>query len=220
MTFRIQPLLGIFKREKYGYQLKEAEAFKGYKRYIAILFLLSICTYGVSAAFGIGSESLSKEMTNWTNSELEAHKQLFFIGRLLLGLFIPAILIYVSALYFWCFSNVSYKKLVIIQMTVFCIYLVEQMIQIPLFVLLHIDAASNPFSLGVIAQYITNKELIIDFFSEITIFQVGMMLVLVYYLRQITELTKKQIISIVILLFVFYWAISSLFSYIKVGVFF
>lgn len=220
MTFRIQPLLGIFRPEKYGYQLKEAEAFRGYKRYIALLFFVSLCTYGVSAGFGIGAESLSKEMTNWTNGELEARKQLFFVGRLLLGMLVPCVFLFLSALYYWCFSNGSYKKHVIIQMTAFSIYLLEQIIQIPMFVLLHIDAISNPLSLGILAQYVTNKEIIILFFSEITIFQISMMIVVIYYLRKLTELTKKQVISIVLLLFVFYWAMSSLFSYIKIGVFF
>ncbi|WP_042352528.1 hypothetical protein [Bacillus massiliigorillae] len=220
MTFRIHPLLGIFRPEKYSYQLKEAEAFRGYKRMIALLFFVSLCTYGVSAGFGIGTESLSKEITNWTNGELEVRKQLFFVGRLLLGLLVPCVFLFLSSLYYWCFSNGSFKKYVIMQMTVFCIYLLEQIIQIPMFVLLHIDATSNPLSLGIAAQYLTNKEIIIHFFSQITIFQIGMMFVVVYYLRKLTELTKKQVISIVILLFVFYWAISSLFSYIKIGVFF
>ncbi|MGM9926112.1 MAG: hypothetical protein ACI35R_17845 [Bacillus sp. (in: firmicutes)] len=220
MTFRIQPLQGILRPVKYRYQLKTTEEYKGYKRFIAILFILSLCTYGISAAFGIGTETLSKGMNDWTGGELEARKQLFFVGRLILGLLIPGIFLFLGALYYWCFSSIEYKKLVIVQMTVFSVYLFEQLVQIPMFVLMDIDAVSNPFSLGVIAQYLTNKELIIHFLSEITLFQVGMIAMTIYYLRELTELTKKQVISIVIFFFMILWFLSGLLSYIKISIFF
>ena len=220
MIFRVQPLKGIFRPVNYRYQLSEAEAFKGYKRYIAFFFLLSICVYGISAAFGIGTESLSKEMTSLSSEEFETRKQLFFLGRLLLGMIIPAIFLFLSSLYYWSFVIISFQQLVIVQMSVFCVFLLEKIIQIPLFLLLHIDEASNPFSLGVIVQYITNKELIVDFFSQITIFQMLMITIVVHYLNHLTEKSKKVILSIVLGFFIFCWLIASLLSYIKIGVFF
>ncbi|WP_050613758.1 hypothetical protein [Bacillus testis] len=220
MTFRIQPLKGFFRPGTYGYQLQEAEAASGYKRNIILLFLISVCLYAISAVFGIGTESISKELTALNAGEFEVRKQLFFAGRLLLGLLIPAVYLFVSALYFWTFVNIPYQKLVIIQMTAFCLFLLEKLINIPMFVLMHIDAASNPFSLGIIAQYITHKELIIAFFSEITIFQIGMIGVICYYVLRLTDRSKKEVIPFIVAFFVVCWILSSMFSYIKIGVFF
>lgn len=220
MTFRIQPLKGIYRPVNYRYQLHTAEAFTGYKRYAVLLVFLSLCMYAIGAALGIGTESLSKELTSLSYGEYEARKQLFFVGRLLLGLLIPCLFLFLGALYYWSFLDIPYQKLVIIQMTVFCVFLLEKAIQIPMFVLWHIDAISNPFSFGIIAQYITNKEFIIHFFSKITVFQIVMMSITNYYLCQLTDQSKKVVTSIVIFFFVFCWIISSLLSYIKIGFFF
>ena len=219
MTFRINPLKGIYNRENYSHQLQKAETFVGYKRSIALLFFLSMCMYAVGAAFGIGSELLSKEMTTMSNGELEAKKQLFFLGRVVIGLFVPAFIIFVGALYYWSFLNLSYQKLVTIQLSVFSVFLLEKALQIPVFLLMDISAASNPFSLGVIAQYITNKELIIQFFSQITIFQVWMITILCYYLQRLSEQRKSKIIALVVCFFLFCWIISGLLSFIKIGIF-
>ncbi|MFS0784379.1 hypothetical protein [Bacillus sp. 1P06AnD] len=220
MTFRIQPLKGFFRPGTYGYQLQEAEAASGYKRNLILLFLISVCIYAISAVFGIGNESLSKELTALSDGEFEVRKQLFFIGRVVLGILIPAVYVMLSALYFWTFVNIPYQKLVIINMTAFCLFLAEKLIEIPMFVLMHIDGASNPFSLGIIAQYITDKELIVHFFSEITIFQAGMIAVICYYILRLTDRSKKAVIPFIIAFFVVCWLLSSLFSYIKIGVFF
>lgn len=220
MTFRIQPLKGIFKPVNFRYQLQEAEVFKGYKRFIALFLFLSICVYGMSAVLGIGTETLSKEMTSLSSEEYETRKQLFFIGRVLLGLLVPGILLFLSSLYYWSFVNISYKKLVVVQMSVYCVFLFEKIIQIPMFVWLHIDETSNPFSLGILAQYVTNKDLIIYFFSQITIFQVFMIGIVCYYLQHLSDRGKKIIISLVLGFYIFCWLMASLLAYIKIGVFF
>lgn len=219
MTFRIQPLKGLYKRENYCHQLQEAEALLGYKRYIWLLFFLSMCVYAVSAAFGIGTEMLSKEITTISSSELEAKKQLFLIGRLLVSIAVPSVILFVSSLYYWGFLNLSYRKLVCIQLSVFCIFLIEKVMEIPLLLLLNIDATSNPFSLGIAAQYMTDKEIIIQFFSQITIFQVWMIALTCYYLKRLSEQKMSAIIMVVTSFFLFCWIITSLLSYIKMGIF-
>lgn len=219
MTFRINLLKGIYKRENFSYQLQKAEAFVGYKRIIAFLFFLSMCIYAVGAVFGIGAELLSKEMTTISSGELEAKKQLFFLGRVVTGLVVPAFLIFIGALYYWSFLNLSYQKLVIIQLSVFSIFLLEKILQIPMFLLMDISATSNPFSLGIIVQYITNQELIIQFFSQITIFQVWMITIACYYLQRLSKQSKSTIIVLVVSFFLFCWIISSILSFIKNGIF-
>ncbi|MGM9929547.1 MAG: hypothetical protein ACI35P_16540 [Bacillus sp. (in: firmicutes)] len=219
MTFRIKPLKGLYKRENYCHQLKEAEAVQGYKRYMTLLFFISVCVYAVSAAFGIGTEMLSKEITSISSSEFEAKKQLFFIGRIIVGIAVPCIILLVSALYYWSFLNLSYRKLVSIHFSVFCIFLIEKVVEIPLFLLLNIDATSNPFSLGIVAQYVTSKELIVQFFSQITIFQVWMIATTCYYLKRLSEQKLSSIILLVTSFFLFCWIITSLLEYIKMGIF-
>ena len=220
MTFRIQPLKGIFRPLTYQHQLQKAESLKGYKRYIAFLFLASMLIYGISAIFGLGSGSISKEIIGLGSNEYEARKELFVAGRLVLGAFVPAVFIFLGALFFWSYVSIPFSKLAVIQMSAFSIFLIEKLIQIPLFLYLQIDASSNPLSLGVIAQYITDQELIVSFFSKITIFQIGMIILISYYLLKIAEVGRKTANMLVIGFFVFCWAVSALFSYIKISVFF
>lgn len=219
MTFRVNPLKGIYKKENYCHQLGEAEALHGYRRTIVLLLLLSACIYAVSAAFGMGTELLSKEMTSISGGELEAKKQLFLLGRVVLGLLVAIFFLFGSALYFWSFLNLPYQQLVIIQLSVFSVFLLEKLIQIPLFLMMDINAISNPLSLGIVAQYVTDKELIIQFFSKITIFQIWMMTLLCYYLQRLSEQRNKVIVILVVGFFLFYWIFSSLLSFVKNGIF-
>ena len=220
MTFRIQPLKGVFRPLTYQHQLQKAESLKGYKLYIALLILASMLVYAISAIFGLGSESISKEITGLGSNEYEARKELFLAGRIILGAFVAAALIFLGALFFWSYVSLPFSKLAVIQMSAFSIFLVEKLIQIPLFLFLQIDASSNPLSFGVIVQYITDQELIISFFSKITIFQITMIVLIIYYLKKMAEVSRKSASMLVIGFFVFCWAVSALFSYIKIGVFF
>ena len=219
MTFLIQPLKGIFKPLNYSYQLRDAEGFKGYKRYIVVFFFLSIIVFLCGAVLGIGSSSLSKELSKVSGAEFETKKQLLLIGRILLGVTITAIVLFASSLFYWSIFDISYRKLVIIQMTIFCIYLLEKIVQIPLFVLLDIHTTSNVFSLGIIAQYLTQKEWVIHLLSQITVFQVCMIFLTYYYIAFLTD-RKKIVIGISIaFLYVLYWAISGGLSLLRVSIF-
>ena len=220
MTFRIQPLKGIFKPETYRYFLREAEAMAGYKGWIVFLFLISLFVYALGAVFGLGSESISKEINNLSGSEYEARKQLFFIGRLALGLFVPFVFLFFSSLFFWSYMNVDYRRIVVIQMAAFCLFLTEKIIQIPLYIYLQVGAESNPLSLGILAQYTAGPELLVHILSQITVFQIAMIGYICYYLIHLTDKRKGAVIALVIAFFTFYWIISGLFSYIKIGTFF
>ena len=220
MTLKVQPLKGIFKPEDYRTKLQEAEDYSHYKLYILILFVLSIGAYLVSGALGIGTESISKELSSVSGHAFEARKQLFLVGRLLQGILIPCVFLFGSTLYYFAFINGGFRKLVIVQMNVFGVFLIEKIIQIPLFLLLNIDVTSNVFSFGIIAQYMTDNEVMIHFLGEITLFRIGMMVYSYYYLSRIVEVRKKNLLSAIGILFLLYWIFASFMSYIKIGFFF
>lgn len=220
MTLKVNPVKGILKPKEYRIELQEAEDYSRYRLSILFLFLISICVYVLSGTLGIGSESLSKELSSVSNHAFEARKQLFIIGRLLQGILIPCVFIFGTALYYMAFINGSFRKLVTVQLSVFSLFLIEKIIQIPLFLMLNVDGTSDIFSLGIIAQYITQNELMIHFLGQITLFRIGMLAFSYYYLTRIVEVSKKTLITAIGILFLLYWIFASLLSYIKIGFFF
>ncbi|WP_163102447.1 hypothetical protein [Peribacillus alkalitolerans] len=220
MTLQIQLVKGLFQKSVYKHQLQKAEAFTGYKRKLIGLFLLSIAVFALNGLFGIGSEAISKEWSTLKDSEFEARKQLFLMGRMISGLVFPTVFIFLSALIFWTIFEVEYKKLVVIQMLAFCISLLEQAIQIPIFIGLEINHLSNPLSLGVIAQYVTKHSLVIQFFSGITVFQVLIISFITSYLSYLSERTWGFTVIVVSLLYMFYWFVSAFLGYVNIGMLF
>lgn len=219
MTLKVNPIKGILKPNEYCTELQEAEQYSYYRLNLFILLLVSIFVYVLSGAFGIGTESISSELSSINNHAFEARKQLFLIGRLLQGILVPCILIFGSALYYFAFLNGSYRKFVVVQLNVFGIFLIEKIIQFPLFLLLNVDATSDIFSLGIVAQYISSNEILIHFLSELTLFRIGMFVYSYFYLSRIVESRKKTFI-VVGMLFLLYWIFVSFMSYIKIGFFF
>ncbi|MGM9967498.1 hypothetical protein [Rummeliibacillus sp. POC4] len=219
MTLKVNPIKGILKPNEYCAELEDAEQYSRYRLNIFFLFLISVFTYIISGAFGIGTQSISSELSSIGNHAFEARKQLFLIGRLLQGVLVPCVLIFGSALYYFAFINGSFRKLVIVQLNVFSIFLIEKIIQLPLFLLLNVDATSDIFSLGIIAQYISNNELLIHFLGELTLFRVAMLAYSYYSLSRLVESRKKVVIAATIL-FLLYWIFASFMSYIKIGFFF
>ena len=219
MTLKVNPIKGILKPNEYCAELEDAEQYSRYRLNIFFLFLISVFTYIISGAFGIGTQSISSELSSIGNHAFEARKQLFLIGRLLQGVLVPCVLIFGSALYYFAFINGSFRKIVIDQLNVFSIILIEKIIQLPLFLLLNVDATSDIFSLGIIAQYISNNELLIHFLGELTLFRVAMLAYSYYSLSRLVESRKKVVIAATIL-FLLYWIFASFMSYIKIGFFF
>ncbi len=220
MTLNVQPLVGIFKPEKYRTNLQEAEDYSHFKLSIFILFIVSICVSVIGGVFGLGTESLSTELTSLNGDAFEARKQLFLVGRVLQGILIPCVFLFASALYYFAFLNGSFRKLTIVQMNILGIFLIERIIQIPLFLLLNIDITSNIFSFGIFAQYFTDNEVVIHFLSEITLFRIAMIFYSYYYISRIVEVSKQSLSFAIGILFLLFLIIASLLSYIKIGFFF
>lgn len=214
MIYRVQLFRGLKNPYVVGHQLTKAEKTEGTWKYTIILTFASLLLYSISAYLGIGSEILSNQIYQLSSEEFEATKLLFALGQVLAGVLGTLLFIFFPALIFWIFSDTDYIKLVNIQLIVTTIVLIEKAISIPFHYYLGLDAVSLPYSLGVIAQYITDYRYIILFLAQITFFQIGIIVLQRTYLNALIGRSNALVLTIVISTNVFMWLVLALYSYI------
>lgn len=214
MIYRVQLFRGLKDPYIIGHQLTRAEKMEGTWKYTIILTFTSCLLYSLSAYLGLGSEILSNQIYQLTPSEYEASKLLFAAGQVLIGVLGTLLFIFFPALIFWLFSDTEYTRYVNIQLIITTIILLEKAISIPFHFYLGLDLMSLPYSLGVIAQYLTDYRYIILFLSQITIFQIWIVLLQYTYVKSIMDRNNKIILAIIISTNVFIWLLLALFSYI------
>lgn len=212
---RIHVLRGLFYPDLYTYKLRDSEYVPGVWKNTAMLVLLSVLIFGISAYFGIGSEYLSKNLTAVSRENYELHKLLFMIGQLIWGLFYGVAMIFIPALFFWTFSDIELKKFVTVQLYVMPVLLLEKVMNIPLATELGLIKTSSPFSLGVIAQYITNNDFIIYFLAAITLFKIWVIFIEYKYIKMLTGKRPGIVLLLVIGINLIFWLFSALFSFIQ-----
>ncbi|MBT2661559.1 hypothetical protein [Bacillus sp. ISL-45] len=212
---RIHVLRGLFYPDLYTYKLRDSEYVPGVWKNTAMLVLLSGLIFGISAYFGIGSEYLSKNLTAVSREKYELQKLLFMIGQLIWGLFYGVAMIFIPALFFWTFSDIELKKFVTVQLYVMPVLLLEKVINIPLATGLGLIKTSSPFSLGVIAQYITNNDFIIYFLAAITLFKIWVIFIEYKYIKMLTGKRPGIVLLLVIGINLIFWLFSALFSFIQ-----
>src|SRR5690606_2388405 len=120
------------------------------------------------------------------------------------------------ALFFWSVTEISYTKLLVIQLYALIVLLIEKSLSMIIALMLGLDSVSSPFSFGVIAQYLTTNELLITLFGTISIFHFWMIYLQYTYLHRLSEKSPKFLLLIVIGLNVFLLIISAVLSYIKI----
>jgi hypothetical protein len=218
MIYRVQLLNGLFRPGASRYRLKQAEEVVRFGPKLLLLYVLSIVIMGISAYFGIGSESVSKEVVDSNAAAFESKKLLILAGNMIAGLLFPSIFLFFSSLILWIFTDIEYMRIVIVQMFVFVVALLEKAISIPLFLLLDVNQDANPFSLGVIGQHFISNEFFIHFFGEITIFQLVIIYLQYYYLKYLSDTNKYLILFAVCLFYIVTWVVAAFLSYIKVSV--
>lgn len=220
MFFQVRIWKGL--REPYvtAHQLKKTDKIVGIWKWTALLLLVSLILAGISAIFGVGNEQLSKLIYDTSSSEFATIKGLFAVGQVLQGLVVTAVFIFLPALVLWIFSDVEYRKLVVIQLYVASIYFLEKVISFPLQLYFGLDHASSPFSLGVMAQYITDYKFISNFFGEVSLFALWMIFLQYQYLKVVSEKNPKQLLLVIISINLVLWLFAALFSYIKFEVIF
>lgn len=198
-----------------AYELNRAERIVGlWPRVIAFL-AISLLLSAYSTYIGVGQESLSKYIYDVSSGQFAAMKGLFGIGQVIQGVIKTALFMFFSAIIFWIFTDLEFRKLLVVQLFPTAVYLAEKIVLLPLRFYFGIDTVSSPFSFGVIAQYIFNNEWLHHFFAMISIFAIWIIYIQYRYLIKISDKSKKVIFSIVIFTNLFIWLFASLFSYIK-----
>lgn len=209
-------LRGLFYPDLYTYKLRDSEYVPGVWKNTTMLLLLSGLIFGISAYFGIGSEYLSKKLTSISQENYELHKLLFMFGQIIWGLFYGAAMIFIPALFFWTLSDIGLKKFVTVQQFVLPILLLEKIIIIPLATTLGLIKTSSPFSLGVIAQYITGNNFIIYFFAAISLFKVWAIFIEFKYVKMLTGKKPGMVLLMVVGINLVFWLFSALFSFVQI----
>ncbi|WP_285769488.1 hypothetical protein [Peribacillus sp. SI8-4] len=219
MIYQVRLLKGIFEPYRSRYQLQNAEAVTRLGSKLLVLYFLSLIVFAVGGYFGIGSESFSKQITAMNANEFEMGKLLIMGGNMVSGLLYPTLYIFLASLYFWIFAEVPYIKVVILQMILFCLQLLEKVLLMPLLILLDIGNDGNPFSFGVISQHFLSNDYFIHVFSEFTIFQILIIFLQYFYLKEFSERNNHLIFILVALFYVATWFVKAFLAYIHVGVF-
>lgn len=219
MFYQTQLFKGLFKPQISLYQLQKAETVKKVALKMLFLYLACLIISAISTYFGIGTETYSGNIHD-TSEKYEAGKLLLLAGKLVTSLFYPTLFIWFSALFFWIVLDIPYAKVVIVQMFALTVLLVGQLLTIPVLVLLDLNHVSNPFSLGVISQYVIDHEYWTNFFGSITLFHLIAIFVQFYYFRFLSEKHTFVILTYVVLFYVIVWLLEGLLAFIKISVFF
>lgn len=220
MFFQIRLWKGLTTPYVSAYQLHKAESYSGIWKRTIILLVIALILSSISAYFGIGNEQMSKLIYHSSTSEFESIKGLFAIGQVIQYVIVTAILIFLPALIFWIFTDIEYRKLVVIQLYVVTIFLFEKIIAIPMQLFFGLDYASSPFSLGVIGRYVSEHELVHNFFGEISLFSIWAILIQFTYLKVVTEKSKRILLLLILSINLLIWIFTALFSFIKFEVLF
>lgn len=216
MIYRVQLIKGLFRPNDRFYQLDHAEQIKGLWSRISLLIIISTALYFLSGLLGIQSESVSAYLANTNNAEIQGQKMWFTIGSTIWGFLYPLIILFLPALLFWIFLEIDFRKLVVLQSFVYIIYLIEFCLLILLNMTLAIPRDSSPFSLGVLAQYVTKNELVTSFFSFITLFQIWAISLQYKFLTQSSEKSPRFVLLLILAVTIALWLFSTLFTSIHV----
>ncbi|PLR85077.1 hypothetical protein CVD25_00315 [Bacillus canaveralius] len=215
MFFQNKLTKGLRDPARFFYQLTEAERVTGLWNRAVLLVLASMLIFGISTYTGIGTEILSKEITQLPISEFEAHKALFAVGQIIWGLFYAALVLFVPSLFFWTLTDTEYKKLIVVQMFVLLILLVEKLILIPFQITFGLDQFSSPFSLGVIAQYLSIHPFFVYFLASITVFKIWSMALQYKAVKLLSDKNSKILLLMIISINLAAWLFSALIAYIE-----
>lgn len=179
-------------------QLAEAEGITGFWKKGLLLLAAVVLISMLHAYAGIGTETLSKQLTQLLGAEYEGAKLLFAVGQILWSLLCALFILTIPSLVFWALTDIEWKKFIIVQFFVLSILLIEEILLVPVVILLGTAEISNPFSLGIIGQILTPQRFIHEFLAGISIFKVWSLYVQYKYIRGMTETSKGFALLVVI----------------------
>ncbi|WP_100332397.1 hypothetical protein [Bacillus xiapuensis] len=216
MIYQMQLIKGLFRPRDNFYSLSRAEQIRGLWPRMAALVIFSVVLSFLSSFLGIQGESVSAYLADVNQTAHEWQKMLFAIGASIWGLLYPLLFIFIPALLFWTFLEVDFRKVLALQSIVFLIYLIEMCLVMLLNWYFAIPRESSPFSLGVLVQQATDKQLIISFFSSISIFRIWAIILQYQFLKGATEREPRFVFLLIMTITIFFWVFSALFTSIHI----
>ncbi|WP_053217427.1 hypothetical protein [Virgibacillus senegalensis] len=202
----------LLNTEDHLFRIKEAEQITNIIKLLFLLTGLSIVVFGWSAWLGIGSAPLSPQALASDPIEYELSKVWFFVGRLLYGLLFALFILFIPSLIFFAAYQISYQKLLVIQLVVLLALIVERVLWIPLFVYAGLDWQVSPLSFGVLASYITDIPFLIYFFGAVSLFQLWIIFFQVRCISYLSSVRLRWVWTGVLLLHLAYWISAAIFS--------
>src|SRR5699024_1572405 len=182
MLFHVNIVKFFFPIDDHLFRLQKAEALKNLWKICILLILCSAGVYTWMALLGLGTDIISAEATGLTLFQYEAAKVWFVLGRMAFAVVFALLVLFIPSLIFYAFTDIPYKKLVVLQEIVLLIMLVERVLWIPFAVYAGLDWFAAPWSFGIIASYLTDASWVIFFFGAISLFQLWIIWFLVKFL--------------------------------------
>lgn len=216
MIYQLQLVKGLLRPTDSFYRLEQAEAIRGLWSRLSLLVFFSMLISFISGYLGIQAEPVSTYITEMNPTIFEWKKMLFAIGTAVWGLIYPLVVIFIPTLLFWTFLGVDFRKLIALQTFVYLIYLIEFCLSIGLQLFLAIPKTSSPFTLGVLAQYVTDNQIIINFFSCISLFQLWAIALQYRFLKSVSTKSSRYVFLLIMIITLVFWVFSALFTSIHI----
>ncbi|WP_338751720.1 hypothetical protein [Bacillus sp. FJAT-52991] len=216
MIYQLQLVKGLLRPTDSFYRLEQAETIRGLWSRFSLLVFFSVLISFVSGYLGVQAEPISTYITKTNPTIFEWEKMLFAIGAAVWGLIYPLVIIFIPTLLFWTFLEVDFRKLIALQTFVYLIYLIEFCLLIGLQLFLAIPRASSPFTLGVLAQYVTDNQLVINFFSFISLFQLWAFVLQYQFLKGASAKSPRYVFLLIMIITLVFWVFATLFTSIHV----
>lgn len=213
MVYYVHLLKGLLAPNTFSYQIMKAELIRGLWKKAVWLIVISMILFTLSGYFGIGMEFLTKEISR---KEFEIEKLFAIVGRLIWGMIYSMLVLFGFSVILWAILDMSYKKIVTVQQFVLCILLLEKAILLPFHIWLGIGPEASPFSLGVLAAYLTSSSILVYFFSHLSLFTVCVVFFQYNALKGLSERSPKTVLLTIILAHLVIWLVSALLSYLAI----
>ncbi|MBY0123511.1 hypothetical protein [Bacillus sp. S/N-304-OC-R1] len=216
MDLNVQLLKGLLAPNTLVYQIMNAEKVRGLWKKAALLCFMSIILYALYGFYGVGMDFLTKEITEFDMKELETMKLLVIVGRLIWGVIYSILVLFGFSVILWATLDMSYIKIVVVQLFVLCILLFEKAVVLPICILLGIGLEASPFSIGVIARYLSTSSILVYFLSHFSLFKLWAVIFQYKILKGLSERNPKTVLIMIIIVNLLIWLVSSLLSYLEI----
>jgi hypothetical protein len=195
--------------EDHLFRVRKAEKLHNLWKTSLLLALASVIIYIWTAYLGLGTTSISPAAAEATGIEYEQYKYWFILGRGVYALIFAAFILFIPSLIMYAFTGIPYQKLLIMQQAVLAVLLLERILWIPLATWVGLEWYVSPWSLGIIASYITEINWFVYFFGAISLFQLWIIWFQIRFIGGFHAIRKRWLWLIIILLHILMWALAA-----------